>query len=353
MSNTKWSFEDQEEWSQFPKCNNLQSPININTESVVNCEVLCKLSMNYKPSKCRITNRNNLITIKYDKGSKIKFKDEVYDLEKITFHTPSLHKINGDTYDLEVCLYHSFGTNEPNDINNGIIISCLFNEGPNSGKCTMFFNDFINDIPSSNNLNEVDVEVWKNWTAKLVVPDKKTFFMYEGSLPYPPCTDKYKVIVFDNIGTISKVILDTIKFNIGNNSTEVKPLGNRTIYYNPISEHRFDDTKPNFDIIKEDKFLRCVKSSVPLPKIKKKLRKNKSKFQDEDLTEEEKRKIRNLFLLAVIGLLFINCFLIVKWLYKYEHMIRFLNKLGGKITGGTIARKALFNINQMYNQRFN
>ena len=60
-----------------------------------------------------------------------------------------------------------------------------------------------------------------------------------------------------------------------------------------------------------------------------------------------------MFLLAIIGLLFINCFLIVKWLYKYEHMIRFLNRLGGKITGGTIARKALFNINQMYNQRFN
>ena len=52
--------------------------------------------------------------------------------------------------------------------------------------------------------------------------------MYEGSIPYPPCADKYKVIVFDNIGSVSKVILDTIKFNIGNNSSEVKPLGNRT-----------------------------------------------------------------------------------------------------------------------------
>ena len=74
MSN-KWSFEDQDSWGKFSKCNSKLSPINIVTESVVNCEVLCKLSINYTTSFCKITNRNNLITIKYEKGSKIKFKD--------------------------------------------------------------------------------------------------------------------------------------------------------------------------------------------------------------------------------------------------------------------------------------
>ena len=351
---TKWSFDDQDAWMQFPKCSDKLSPINIITDGVVNCETLCKLAIDYKPGECKITNRNNLVTIDYGKGSKIKFKNELYNLEKITFHTPSLHKINGLSYDLEVCLHHSFGTNEPNDINNGIILCCLFNEGPNSGKCTMFFNDFINDIPTKSNLNQVDVKVWKNWTANLLIPKKKSFFMYEGSLPYPPCTDKYKVLVFNNIETVSKVILEQIIFNIGNNSTKIQPLGNRTIYYNPSSLDRFEEPKSKFDIVKEDKYLRCIKSIKPLPPLQNNNRTKKTKkFIDKNFTKEEENKIRNYTILIIILILFLNCFLIVKWLYKYEHMIKFLNKLGGKITGGTLARKALFNINQMYNQRFN
>lgn len=358
MSNTnKWSFEDQDSWGSFSKCNSKLSPININTESIVTCEVLCKLSIDYITSSCKLTNRNNLITIKYDKGSKIKFKNEIYNLEKITFHTPSLHKINGEGFDLEVCLYHSFGSNKDNNVNNGIIISSLYREGENSGTATMFFNDFINDIPSNSNLNEVNVKVWKNWTANLLIPKKKSFFMYDGSLSFPPCTDKYKILVFEDIGSISKNILDIIRYNIGNNSTKIQPLGNRTIYYNPSSAEPFEKPKRNFDIIKDDKYLRCVKQPKPSKIIKtktnKKKTKKKIKFKQDDLTSDENNKIRNNLILITILVLFINCFFIIKWSYKNNYMINILNNLGGKLVGGTIARNTLFNINQMYNQNFN
>ena len=351
-NNIEWSFSDQDAWSQFLKCNDQLSPLDINTESIETCNLLCKLSIDYKPGKCKISNKNNLVTIKYGDGSKIKFKNEVYNLEKITFHTPSLHKINGNSYDLEVCMFHSFGTNKPNDYNNGIMISALFNEGPNSGRCSMFFNDFINDIPAKNNLNEIDVKVWKKWSANLLIPSKKSFFLYDGSLPFPPCTDKYKIIVFDNVETVSKHILDTIKYNLGNNTVPTKPLGNRIVYYNHEPQDGFEKPKINFDIIKEDKYLRCIKSTKPLPK-KKKVKKKKSNFNDEDLDEETEKKIRNYLLLTIILLIFLTCLFIVKWLYKYEHMVRFLNSIGGKIVGGNITKKALFNINQMYNDRFN
>lgn len=351
QNNIEWTFSDQDAWSQFPKCNDQLSPLDINTDTVETCNLLCKLSLDYKPGKCKISNKNNLVTIKYGEGSKIKFKNQVYNLEKITFHTPSLHKINGNSYDLEVCMFHSFGTNKPNDFNNGIIISALFNEGPNSGKCSMFFNDFINDIPAKNNLNEIDVKVWKNWSANLLIPSKRSFFLYDGSLPFPPCTDKYKFIVFDNVETVSKSILDTIKYNIGSNSTSTKPLGDRIVYYNPISTESFEKPKRNFDIIKEDKYLRCVKTNQKAPEVKK--IKKKSKLEDKDLDKDTERKIRNYFLLTIILLIFLTCLFIVKWLYKYEHMVRFLNNIAGKIVGGNMTKKALFNINQMYNSRFN
>ena len=350
----KWSFDDQDNWIQFSNCNrNSQSPINISTESVVKCDTLCKLALKYKGSRCKISNQNNLIKLKYDKGSYIKFKDELYFLDYLTIHSPSLHKINGESQDLEICLYHNFGnkSNQNND-NNGVIMCMLYRRGPNSGKCNMFMNDFINDIPTKNNLNEVDIPVWKNWSAELLLPQKKSFFLYDGSIPYPPCDEKYKVIVFDEIGNIGGAILDNFKYNVGENSRMIKPLGDRIIYYNVNSKIGNLENKPklNFDIIKDDKYLRCVKiNKLKALKNKKPKKVKKKKYVDSDMSAEEQRKIRNNLLLAVIILLFINCLFIVKWLYKHEYMINFLNKLGGKLVGGTISKKTLFNINQMVN----
>ena len=44
------------------------------------------------------------------------------------------------------------------------------------------------------------------------------FICMIGSLPYPPCDTNYKVIVYEDIGTIGRTNLDIFKHNIGNNT---------------------------------------------------------------------------------------------------------------------------------------
>ena len=55
-NNNKWSFEDTESWKvMFPNCAiKNQSPINISTDNLLDCDKLCELSMKYVSSKCKV-----------------------------------------------------------------------------------------------------------------------------------------------------------------------------------------------------------------------------------------------------------------------------------------------------------
>ena len=90
-----------------------QSPININTNSVQDCHLMCQLEINYNPIKlCKIyKNKQGIINLDWDENSYITFNKLKYPLKKIYFHTPSHHLIDGNNSDMEINLYHSLSEN--------------------------------------------------------------------------------------------------------------------------------------------------------------------------------------------------------------------------------------------------
>lgn len=110
-----------DDWSN-PKCNadeiynpsattksreSKQSPININTEVVQECHLLCKMEINYKPSKCHVERtEQGIIKFNWDKGSFISYNNNSYELKYIQIHTPSLHHIDNKSSEMEINLYH-------------------------------------------------------------------------------------------------------------------------------------------------------------------------------------------------------------------------------------------------------
>ena len=141
MSTSNWSFSDTSNWGGLCNAGVSQSPINIDTELTIQCESLCELKIYYKPSSCKVKFNNGMIKLIVDTGSYIVYKNVVYNLEYMTVHTPTMHKIDGEKYDMEIILVHSAGN--PNE--GGITISCLYAEGPHYGSTETFFNQFIND----------------------------------------------------------------------------------------------------------------------------------------------------------------------------------------------------------------
>lgn len=115
------NVETADDWSN-PKCNadeiynpsattksrdSKQSPININTEAVQECHLLCKMEINYKPSKCHVERtEQGIIKFNWDKGSYLNYNNNSYELKYIQIHTPSLHHIDNKSSEMEINLYH-------------------------------------------------------------------------------------------------------------------------------------------------------------------------------------------------------------------------------------------------------
>lgn len=242
MEVTEWSYRNYLRWKKnFPTCNGKkQSPINIDTSKISECIGLCALSTRYKSSSCNILNHNITPTVNFDPGSFIKFRGILYELTKMTIHTPSMHTVNGSHYDIEILLYHCLNRSSCSDAG-GVIISILLQAAEDdSGKLNAFLNEFINEMPIEESTSEINVVVSPEWNADVLFPNIKSFFWYEGSLPTPPCDEKWTYIIFEEAQPVSKTTLNTLQLAFKDNIRPVRPLSSdRIVYYN--SNTKFDD----------------------------------------------------------------------------------------------------------------
>lgn len=307
-----WTYDRDYEWKKnSKKCENtkksIQSPINIDTSLINNedkfrtihmCDSKCKLSINYKPSGCHVINEFNTPTVYFDCGSFIRYnghiddvektkdgeivnkinENEIFELHKMTIHTPSMHTINSMKYDVELNLYHyslgdmlesttiNFINNDKNNNNEdtckysnklkgrkgdslqpkispeegkkGVIISLLLKIGEDNGSINDFFSQIINKIPLQasrpEDAKEIEVPVDEDWGAKLLLPKDKAFFSYNGSLPVPPCEEYWHWVVFEEIGEISNLFFETLNLGFRNNIRSVQKInyGKMIIKYN-------------------------------------------------------------------------------------------------------------------------
>ena len=264
-----------------------QSPININTKNSHDCNLLCNLSINYKPTTCNIyKNQQNVFVLDGDENSSISFNNKNYPLQKIYFHTPGQHLVDGNSSPLEINLYHSLSknflpegkgfdfdedleienhaetdkkTNNENYMNNkGVIISILVKRG--SGHIASKPNKFISQFITNHKFRglkkgeNVNIEVSEDWNLKDLLPNKRSFYSYEGSIPMPPCYETFNWVVFEEQIEIMGEYIDILKKEgnpMGNRN--VHPLNNRIIFYNNnieiIEEQEDEETKE--DIIKK------------------------------------------------------------------------------------------------------
>jgi carbonic anhydrase len=216
MSN--WSYQNYGKWGKmYNQCsiknNPKQSPIDIIPDKIVQeCQAKCEVILKYKASKCYIRNDHNAITINYDPGSYLIYQNNWYQLTKAKIHTPSMHTMNGQTYGAEIDLYHC----SDNQCNDGVVLAILLNRGADHGESVDFFNQFINQVPLVDTPVEREVEVSDNWNIISLIPDDRTAYSYEGSLPHPPCTPGWKWFVFNQPTTIGQTALKTLQYNVVN-----------------------------------------------------------------------------------------------------------------------------------------
>uniref|UniRef100_A0A6C0B472 carbonic anhydrase n=1 Tax=viral metagenome TaxID=1070528 RepID=A0A6C0B472_9ZZZZ len=202
-----------------------QSPINIDTSNVTNCGATCDLLFYYRSSTINLANIGNNIIFTYDNGSYIVYNNEVYELEKISFFTASAHKIDGDNYPIEMNLYHR----SPNTGRIAIIsIMCIINGAASKSHSTLEV--FSAAFPKLGRKQTTTTS--SDWNIFEALPEIKSFYSYEGSLPREPCDEGVTWIVFENSINCSATFHNNLEALIKNNTRDVQNLNTRTIYYN-------------------------------------------------------------------------------------------------------------------------
>ena len=156
-----------------------------------------------KGEKLKVINSQGMIQIMhYDMGKIITMDGTIYQAQQITFHTPSNHRINGKQYDLEVTIVHTGITK--GDIAKQATLSFLFEASV--GAYNLFFDDLdlfslpnpymkYSDITNSLHISKLLYERGDEKENNVSLIRNFSFYTYQGSLPFPPCTEDTIVYV--------------------------------------------------------------------------------------------------------------------------------------------------------------
>ena len=261
-----WHFERSSDWvARYGACSNKATrtaPLNIDTNNVSPCNALCRLNIQYNPTTCSVSMINNVPTVTFSPNCILKFKNDFFYLRKMTLHRHSMHTVNEVHYDMEVLLYHN--RNPVNDADGGVILCILFKKGADYGTANEFLNEFINQMPANSTKTERDITVSDTWNPQQLLPDSKSFFYYDGALPYPPCTPKWSLIVFEEAVGVAQNIIDTMGYILGGDANNLNP-NVRPIQRTPKGTVIFYNANSKFDSSQDMSEAESITAQPTLP----------------------------------------------------------------------------------------
>ncbi len=213
----------------------------------------------------KIFHKNGAVRILHNyMGKIIDNKGAVFHGEEILFHTPSEHTIEGKKFDLEVQVIH-YGKSK-GDIAKQVILSFLFYESPG------IFNKFFEKLDYYNLPNEIDT--YTDLKQKLFIPEilyknedfditgmhDFSFYSYEGSLTFPPCTERTTYYVAANPIPLSSTVIGLFKEALRKpdhishegkivksyegyklNNRVIQPLNGRKIHYHKVQSKQLSE----------------------------------------------------------------------------------------------------------------
>jgi len=197
-------------------------------------------------------------------GKVVTIDGAVYIAEEITFHTPAEHTINGERFELEMQVIH-YGRSK-GDIAKQLVLSVLFKRTPGVSNKFMESIDFFNLPNPTDTFRDLNQGIFIPYVFfdadNEDVPFMKpfSFFTYEGSLSFPPCTERTIVYVTSHPIPLSSTIIDLFKEALNapdiqgetmvvtagtrDNNRETQPQNGRPIFFYDHMKYCGVDLKP-------------------------------------------------------------------------------------------------------------
>lgn len=210
--------------SSFCNSGKKQSPINIVSADVIECNSKCQLRFSYLQSNIHLFLSENNVVMKYDGNSSVKFKERTYYLEKISFTNPSSHNIDGERFPIEMNLYHRHE-------NKTVVVSVFIQQNDSRTDSKYTFDQLVKPLRRLKPNRRVS-ESNRNFNIFNALPMNKTFFVYQGGLLNYPCTENVIWIVLKTPVNCSRAFYTSLVKFSKNNAKRIQNLNERKVYIN-------------------------------------------------------------------------------------------------------------------------
>ncbi|RCV37087.1 hypothetical protein SEVIR_8G034500v4 [Setaria viridis] len=209
-----------------------QSPIDIVTKQVVPNPNLDSLSRTYAAANATLVNDGHDITLKFEAGKvgNIAIGGKVYSFDRMHWHAPSDHTVNGQRFPLELHLVHKSADGAV------AVIGILYQIGAPDSFYYQLKRQLEEMAGDRCHFGEEESHV-EAGLMHLRSLQKRTgsYFRYMGSLTVPPCTENVTWNVLGKVRQISKEQLQLLKAPLpASDARPTQPLNGRTVqFYNP------------------------------------------------------------------------------------------------------------------------
>ncbi|MDP1654384.1 MAG: carbonic anhydrase family protein [Rhodocyclaceae bacterium] len=158
-----------------------QSPIDIRGGIRVDLE---PIRFDYQPSLFRIVDNGHTVQVDVGEGSSITITGRTYALVQINFHRPAEERVNGKTYEMAAHLVHKdYG-------NNIAVVAVLIGKGAEHPVIQTLWNHMPLEVGMEVTPPNVALDLSK------LLPQRREYYTYMGSLTTPPCTENVLWMVF-------------------------------------------------------------------------------------------------------------------------------------------------------------
>ncbi len=165
-----------------------QSPIDLKGAIEAN---LPPIKFNYATQASEILNNGHTIQANFAPGSTIKVDGILFELKQVHFHAPSENLINGKSYPLEGHLVHA------NKDGHLAVVAVMYNEGKaNAGLAGLW-----KQMPAEAG---GPVALASSVNANGLLPAKRDYYRFNGSLTTPPCSEGVRWLVMKQPVTASR-----------------------------------------------------------------------------------------------------------------------------------------------------
>jgi carbonic anhydrase len=200
---------------EFSACSGKnQSPIDVAVQRVA--AEMKPIRFDYKAGGHEVVNNGHTIQVNMEAGSSITVDDIPFDLKQFHFHSPSENHIGGKSFPLEAHLVHA------DEQGNLAVVAVMFEEG----KDNAIVGTVWSHMPKGEGKNALPGKV----SASGLLPEKRAYYRYSGSLTTPPCSEGVRWIVLKEPMTVTRDQLAAFRETLGfANNRPVQPINARFV----------------------------------------------------------------------------------------------------------------------------